>query len=44
MLSGRRIECGGVSSKLIEAVRRAGIGVAGSKLSVIVSIWIAQVE
>jgi len=43
MLSRYRIACGGVSSKSIEAVRRVGIGVAGSDLSVNVSIWIEEV-
>lgn len=33
MLSGRRIACGGVSSRLVEAVRRVGMSVAGSGLS-----------
>jgi hypothetical protein len=39
LLSGCRIECGGVSSKSLEAVRRVGMSVAGSTVSVNVSIW-----
>jgi hypothetical protein len=43
MLSGRRIACGGVSSRLVEAVRRVGMSVAGSIGTVMIDLGDFQV-